>query len=328
MSFSTTAKEELIRLPFGKSCCLLAELSALTATSASLGLQGWQRFSVTYEVENHALARRLFRLLKNGMGFTPSLQFVQHARFGGRRTCVLTVPETEAPRLLTLLGMAEETDGAFSLKRRNPSVRLSRQCCRRAYLRGCFLGAGAMANPDRAYHLEWVCGDGEQAKQVSRCLKAEGLHPSAYDRRGSRVLYLNHAQDVADALALLGASAAVMKMENIRATRQLRGQATRAANCDEHNSERMLTAAQTQKEAILRLSIEPGLHALPPALEELARLRLEHDELSLAELGQLMTPPVGKSGVNHRMRRLMEMAEKAEESHESSADAARRVPGD
>ena len=86
MSFSSTAKEELIRLPFGRNCCLLAELSALTATSASLGFQGWQRFLITFEVENHALARRIFRILKNGMGLSPTLQFVQHARFGGRRT--------------------------------------------------------------------------------------------------------------------------------------------------------------------------------------------------------------------------------------------------
>ena len=121
-------------------------------------------------------------------------------------------------------------------------------------------------------------------------------------------MYLKGAQQIADMLALMGASQAVLEMENIRITKQMRAGANRASNCDEHNSERMLNAADEQIEAIKLISIQRGLFTLPPGLQEIARLRLEPTSLSLNELGQLMDPPVGKSGVNHRMRRLMDIA--------------------
>jgi DNA-binding protein WhiA len=122
------------------------------------------------------------------------------------------------------------------------------------------------------------------------------------------VLYLKEAQAVADALALMGASQAVMKFENMRITRQMRGEANRASNCDEHNTERQLTASQEQVEAIKLLAIDQGLFTLPPALREMAELRLSHPEASLEELGQLREPPLSKSGVSGRMRRLMQAA--------------------
>jgi len=134
------------------------------------------------------------------------------------------------------------------------------------------------------------------------------LPARTFERKGRQVVYLKGAQQIADALALMGASASVLDMENIRITKQMRADANRASNCDEHNSEKMLNAAEKQIDAIKLISIQRGLFTLPPGLQEIARLRLEHTSLSLTELGQLMTPPVGKSGVNHRMRRLMEVA--------------------
>ena len=123
------------------------------------------------------------------------------------------------------------------------------------------------------------------------------------------MVYLKGAQQIADALALMGAAQSVLQMENTRIRKQLRASAVRAANCDEHNGERMVDAALKQAEAIRRISLKQGLFTLPPALRELARLRLENPDLSLKELGEMLDPPVGKSGINHRMRRLMEVAE-------------------
>ena len=121
------------------------------------------------------------------------------------------------------------------------------------------------------------------------------------------MIYLKGAQHIADMLALMGAGQSVLDMETIRVGKQVKAAATRAANCDEHNGDKMLEAAQKQADAIRRISLKQGLFTLPPGLQEIARLRLDNPEMSLKELGELMDPPVGKSGVNHRMRRLMEI---------------------
>lgn len=308
MSFSSTVKDEMIRLPLGKSCCVLSELSALTQTSGSLALRGLGRVQVTYRVENAALARRIFLLLRT-LDITAKLHFVQHARLGGRRTCVLTLGDQDSQTLLIALHMMEQDeDGGISLRRTVPRHPMTRQCCRRAFLRGAFLGCGSMNDPERSYHFEWVAEDQSLRQTLAKLLDKCGLPLHEHIRKGQNVIYLKGAQQIADMLALMGASHAVLDMENIRIKKQMRGEANRAANCDEHNSERMLNAADQQIEAIKLISIQQGLFTLPPGLQEMARLRLEHTSASLTELGQMMNPPVGKSGVNHRMRRLMEVA--------------------
>ena len=309
MSFSSTAKDELIRLPLGKSCCMLSELSALTQTSGSLALRGLGRVQVTYRVENTALARRIFLLLRTQLNITAKLHFVQHARLGGRRSCVLTLGDQDSQTLLIALHMMErDEEGHISLKRTAPRHPMTRQCCRRAFLRGAFLGCGSMTNPEKDYHFEWVVEDTSLGQTLAKLLEKSGLPVHQHVRKGQNVMYLKGAQQIADMLALMGASQAVLEMENIRITKQMRAGANRASNCDEHNSERMLNAADEQIEAIKLISIQRGLFTLPPGLQEIARLRLENTSLSLSDLGQLMDPPVGKSGVNHRMRRLMDIA--------------------
>jgi len=309
MSFSSRAKDELIRQPMGKSCCMLSELSALTQTSGSLALRGLGRVQVTYRVENTALARRIFMLLRTQLNITAKLHFVQHTRLGGRRSCVLTLGDQDSQTLLIALHMMERDDeGRITLKRTVPRHPMTRQCCRRAFLRAAFLGCGSVTNPDKSYHFEWVAEDQSLRQNLARLLEKCDMPVHEHVRKGQNVMYLKGAQQIADMLALMGASQAVMEMENIRIKKQMRAEANRASNCDEHNSERMLNAADQQIEAIKLISIQRGLFTLPPALQEIARLRLEHTSLSLQELGQLLDPPVGKSGVNHRLRRLVDIA--------------------
>ena len=314
MSFSSNAKDELLHIPLEKECCMLSELSALTQTSGSLGFHGGGRFSVTYQVENAALARRIFTILKRSLQLSPQLHFVEHTRLGGRTTCVLTVDGQDARRLLMALGMMEaDESGAVTLRRTSPRIQITRQCCRKAFLRGAFLGAGSMTNPDKSYHFEWVAGDASLCQNIERNLEKCGLPAHHHVRKGQTVVYLKGAQQIADALALMGAPSAVMSLENIRITKQIRGEANRANNCDEHNGERLINASMEQIRAITMLKVEHRLETLSESLQEIAQLRLENTEMSLTELGMLMTPPVGKSGVNHRMRRLMEAAAELED---------------
>ena len=266
-SFAGRVREELIRLPAGKPCCMLSEISALTQTSGHLSFRGGGWFSVSYRLEDAGAARRLFQLLRKRLNVKPMLHFTQTARLGGRRTCVLTLTGEDARTLLDALHMTETDErGQVYLRRTVPRHPMTRQCCRRAFLRGTFLGAGTVTKPEKGYHFEWKAEDEHLPGVLEKLLEKCGLPFHTYERMGQRVVYLKGAQQIADVLALMGAGQSVLELENIR------------------------------------------IFTLPRTLQDLARLRLEHPDLSLKELGEMLDPPVGKSGVNHRMRRLMEIA--------------------
>ena len=316
-SFSAGVREELIRLPMGKPCCMLSEISALTQTSGHLAFRGGGWISASYRLDNAGTARRLFQLLKKRLNVAPKLHFTQTRQLGGRRTCVLTLGTEDTRVLLDALHMAEiDEEGHIHIRRTVPRHPMTRQCCRRAFLRGAFLGAGTVTNPEKGYHFEWKAEDEQLAQTLGKLIEKCELPVQSYVRNGQRVIYFKGAQQISDMLALMGAGSSVLEMENVRIRKQLRAAATRAANCDEHNSEKMLDAGQKQAEAIRRISLARGLFTLPPALREIARLRVENPDMSLAELGEALDPPVGKSGVNHRLRRLMEIARQVEEEYE------------
>ena len=321
-SFSAGVKEELIRLPMGKPCCMLSEIYALTQTSGHLSFRGGGWISVSYRLDNAGTARRLFQLLKKRLDLAPKLHFVQTRQLGGRRSCVLTLGVEDTRTLLYALHMAEaDDDGQIHMKRTIPRHPMTRQCCRRAFLRGAFLGAGTMTNPEKGYHFEWKAEDRQLAETLLKLLEKCELPARSYMRKGTQVVYLKGAQQISDMLAVMGAGSSVLEMENTRINKQLRAAATRAANCDEHNSEKMLDAGQKQAEAIRHISIARGLFTLPPALREAARLRVENPDMSLQELGEMMNPPVGKSGVNHRLRRLMEIARQVEQEYRKGGES-------
>lgn len=317
-SFAAGIRDELVRLPLGKSCCMLSEISAFTQTSGHLAFRGGGWFSVTYRVENAGTARRLFLLLKKRLEVNPTLHFVQTARLGGQRSCVLSLSPEDSRKLLEALHMTEtDEEGRVRVRRTAPRHPMTRGCCRRAFLRGAFLGAGTLNHPDRGYHFEWRAEDAELAVTLKKLLGKCNLPCHTYQRHGKTVIYLKSAQDISDMLALMGAARGVMEMENIRIQKQMRARAARAANCDEYNGEKMLDTAQRQAQAARAISLKRGLFTLPPGLREIARLRIENPDLSLKELGEMMDPPLGKSGVNHRMRRLMAIAEQLEKEEET-----------
>ena len=207
MSFSATVKDELCRLELGKNCCMLSELAALYRTSGSLTFHGGGRVQVQYRVENTALARRIFRLLTARMAITPRLHYVQHARLGGRRTCVLTIGDEDSQRLMLALHLIDKDEnGVVSYRRTIVRHHLTRQCCRRAYLRAAFLGAGTMTSPDKDYHFEITASEPGLVRELTRVLEKAELPVHTFQRKGQTVLYLKGAQQISDCLALMGAS--------------------------------------------------------------------------------------------------------------------------
>ncbi len=305
MSFSAGVKEELLRVQPEKTCCMLSEISAYTQSIASLRLAGGGRVKVVYETENAALAKRIFLLLKKRLEITATLSFTRYPRLGGRRACLLTVNEQDSRHLLVSLRMIREEEGG-DVFRGVPRAAMTRRCCRSAFLRAAYLSAGAMNDPDKGYHLEFVTSQ-NRAEILTGILEKSGLPANVTERRGSQVVYIKKGDDVVNCLALMGAHHALMEMENIRIRRDSRNHANRALNCDEANLKKQLSAGAKQAAAITAYSLKHSLGGLPRDLQEVGRLRMLHPEASLEDLGQMLQTPVGKSGANHKMRKLMHM---------------------
>ncbi len=310
MSFSADTKDELARLPLGKPCCMLSELSALMQTSASLSVRGAGQVRLAFRVENAGLARRIFLLLRALFSASPSLHFIRHNRLGGQRSSVLTLEKEDAQKLLTALGMmVAGEDGEMHLVRTSPRNAAFRQCCRKAFLRGAFLGAGSLSNPEKGYHFEIVAQDLSLAAFLVKMMEKSGLPAKQMVRKGTNVVYLKESEQIVSVLGLMGASQALLSLENTRVHKHVMNYVNRMMNCDASNMEKQLDASNRQVEAIRALSLKGALDALPPSLRQVARLRLSQPDATLSQLGEMLDPPLGKSGVNHRLRRIVALSQ-------------------
>lgn len=305
MSFSLEVKQETAAVDAGKMCCMTTELSALTQCCALFANPGQGKPSVRYVTENAGCAKRILTLLRSRYGITASPHFARHARFGGGRDYVLQLSAADSAMLLRVLGLTD-VQGVY----RRSAMRMPRRiCCQRAYLRGMFLGCGSVGNPLKGYRAEFVLDDAGRASFLLRLLDRLGIRAGHVRRRSSDVLYISQGDAVVLLLGLIGAARAVLHVENIRAAASLRAGINRATNCDHANLHKQLRAAEKQAEAITAISLAVGLASLPDDLSALARLRLANRDASLEQLGLMMDPPLSKSGVQHRMRRMMQRAD-------------------
>lgn len=186
---------------------------------------------------------------------------------------------------------------------------IQKECCRRAYLRGAFLAAGMVSNPELDYHLEIVASSKEKARDLEEILASFGIESKSVERKGKQVVYLKDSQAIVDTLGLMDAHVALMEFENVRILKEMRNSVNRRVNCETSNIRKTVSAAVRQVEDIEFLQETGVLSELPDTLIEAAMVRLANPEATLQELGDKMDPPVGKSGVNHRLRKISELAE-------------------
>lgn len=191
-----------------------------------------------------------------------------------------------------------------------PEQLLRRTCCKRAFLRGAFLSSGSISDPQKSYHFEVVCQDEAQAQLLQELYRAFELDAKIVQRKKYYIVYLKEGAQIVDALNVMGAYVALMNLENVRIVKEMRGSVNRIVNCETANINKVVGAAYRQVEDIRYIQSRIGLDELPPALREIALIRMEYPDSSLKELGELCDPPVGKSGVNHRLRKLGEIAAK------------------
>ena len=293
ISFAGKVKSELCRMGISRLCCARAE-----GYGVLLYCNTFMPGEVRIITESGDFAARLPKLFHKAFGV--KFDRVPEEKAGkGKLIFGITEPD-KLEKIINILGYDVRQLTALHV---NFGL-LEEDCCRTAFLRGAFLAGGSVTDPEKRYHLELATSHVPASREVQALMEEMGFLPRTIRRGADALLYFKQSEHIEDFLTKIGAPAAAMDIMTAKVDKEIRNGANRAMNCDEKNAERQVSAAQKQVEMIKAISIQRGLYTLPPSLQEIARLRLEHPEESLTSLGALLDPPVGKSGVNHRMRRL------------------------
>ncbi|MEW6447690.1 MAG: DNA-binding protein WhiA [Bacillota bacterium] len=304
-SFSAATKAELARVKEEKSCCLLGELAGLAKAAGRITNEN-NTVRLEIRTENPAVARKAFQLVRAVFQKQATLLVRQQRRLRRRKLYRICIPGELAPVTLKL-GLADRFGRPISGIRRSF---LRRECCRRAYLRGLFLGSGWVSGAAPAYHLEFATQSERSAEDLLTLLGQLGLKARMTSRKNGFVVYLKKSGAIGDCLKLMGASGPLLELENTRVYREVKNRINRLVNCETANLNKTVEAALQRKGEIGFISAQVGLENLPEGLRELARLRLAHPEATLKELGEMARPPLSKSCVNHRLRRLSNIAQR------------------
>lgn len=305
MSFASEMKKELTQIE-ADDASYKAELSALIQMNGSLSFANRQ-LSLDVQTENAAIARRMYTILKRLYDYPIELLVRKKMRLKKNNVYICRVRDG-AKELLESL---EILSGNFLFNHEIAEDLIDTSDKRRAYLRGAFLAGGSVNNPETsAYHLEIYSLYREHGEALAVLMNGFGLNAKTIERKKGFVTYLKEAEKISDFLSLVGSHTAMMKFEDVRILRDMRNSVNRLVNCETANLNKTIGASLRQVENIKYIDQMIGIEQLPDKLREIARLRVEHQEVTLKELGEMVsTGTVSKSGVNHRLRKIDSIAE-------------------
>jgi len=308
MSFTAEVKEELARVESTKACCPRAELSALIRVEGTLHYTGGGRMRLEIATETAPVARKVIKLLHGVFDLETELTVRRSVLHKSNNYLITVVSQPALVKALTELGiLGDDQTPLYEV----PKWLVKKDCCAVSYLRGMFLGGGFVADPHGDFHFELTAESDEIAANLVKLMARFGINARVTSRRGSYAVYLKGAEPIVTFLALVGAHRALLRTEDVRILKEMRNDVNRLVNAETANLQKTAEAAADQVAAVRTIERTRGLDALPPALREIAFLRLEHPDVSLRELGELADPPLSKSAVYHRIRRLEELAEEA-----------------
>ena len=274
MSFSSDVKEELGRQYSKARHCQIAELSAMIMQEGRISMNP---LSLSFETDNPILIEKYATLMKRAFDID-----IEEPLDG--QNCKKIV---------------EAIQGLY----------LEKTCCKRAFIRGAFMASGSMSDPNKAYHFEIVCRTPEQAARLQELMREFETEPKVVERKNYYVVYLKEGSQIVDMLNVMEAYVSLMNLENVRILKEMRNSVNRQVNCETANISKTVNAAVKQIADIELIRDTDGLDSLPLPLREMAMIRLEYPEAPLKDLGKYMDPPVGKSGINHRLRKLAAVAD-------------------
>ncbi len=309
MSFSQRVKEETAKIIPDARHCALAELSAIFACSGIFyPVDG--RTVIGIRTENVLVAKTSFSLIKRL--FDSSARVSVKERNLGHRGHLYTIVLEDAQaagKMIRALKMEDAVRRMDLAVRTSDRNLLQSECCRKAFLRGVFLSAGSLSDPEKIYHLELVSDTPEFAEEIREVMTTFGLNAKTVERKGRCVVYIKEGNQIVDFLGLIQASISLLNFENTRVLKDVRNNVNRSVNCETANLGKTISAAVRELHDIEKIDQLFGLNRLPGALREVASARLQHPDISLKELGEMLDPPLGKSGISHRMRKIHEIAE-------------------
>ncbi len=310
MSFSADVKKELTTLGVSKKCCQLALVAGFLKFAGSITL-GSGGMGVRVTTDSPAIARLFITITKDYFGAKTSLSVdnsVQPLSKGHSYELTIT-PDMNAEGILRETGIVSVKEGSnYITDGLDPDI-IKKRCCKKACLRASDVYKRQVSDPAKSYHFEISCGSSYMASDVRKLINSFGLRAKVAPRRSKYVVYLKDSEQISDLLGIIGAANQLFKFENVRITKDMRGTANRISNCENANLNRSVNAAQKQIKDIQYIDEARGLSVLPEKLRATAKLRLENPELPLADLAQLHEPPIGKSGLNHRLEKLSAMAD-------------------
>lgn len=306
MSFSSKTKNELARRTSDSKCCQLAELSALVRVSGTIQLVGLGKTNLLIITENPAIARLIFVLFKRSLQVHTDIEVNKNTVL--RKNNSYQIKITGATDILKKLEIMIEDEGSVIINNGLPHKLLKEECCRRAYIRGTFLGGGSLSDPEKSYHMELITHRDDYANELKNLINSYGLHARVIARKKNHIVYLKEGDQIVDLLNIIGAHTALLSFENTRIVKSMRNNINRIVNCETANLTKMVTAAVKQRQYIDVIDEHIGLESLPDNLRDVALIRREHADVSLKELGEMLSPPIGKSGVNHRLRKIEKLA--------------------
>ncbi len=308
MSFSSDTKNELVKVSNVSTSAAVCELMGAVAFSGRIRRENGV-FKVLTVTENPKVARRIFQLMKDSAGVVSKIK-INRTNRNNIFYHVYTENQDAISLLINLGFIVKPSDINYLTTLRVNTDYIDKPAKMKAFLRGVFLTSGAVMSPEKKYHMEFATSSYGLHNDLFIIMKALGLKPRVVVRSGSMVIYFKNSEEIADILTLMGAYKVLMDFHNAKIIKEIRNNVNRTMNCEAANLQKMVDASMEQVMAINKLIENNKFDSLPDSLKEVAKLRLEYREHSLKELGEMLDPPLGKSGVNHRLRKIQEIAEK------------------
>ncbi len=316
MSFSGEVKEELCHQTGGARHCQIAELTAIISLCGRVHISVREEYCIRMQTENLWVAEKYSFLLQKIFRICPEVSLRRHSQNNRSGSAIYQLVVVDSQDAIRILQAVKLLTPQGSLAEELPlihNVVVQKNCCRRAFLRGAFLSAGSISDPMRSYHFEIVCDTRYQAEQLQALIQSLGIDARTVGRKKNHIVYVKEGSQISDLLGMMDARKALFELENVRILKEMRGSVNRKVNCETANINKTVNAAVKQMEDIRYIRDRIGFEGLSNGLDEIARVRLQYPEATLKELGLLLSPPVGKSGVNHRLRKLSDIADELRE---------------
>lgn len=314
MSFSSEVKDELSRHISSAKHCQIAEIAAITAMCGEI-IEKADGIYIKISSENESVLRKYFTLLRKTFNICFENPFEEGTVFKRNSMHSFYIDEDSTKRILETLKLIENNKVIRKDELVAPLL-VQQTCCKRTFIRGAFLASGSISDPTKFYHFEIVCESLRKAEQLRDIVNSFEVDAKIIQRKKYFVVYIKEGTHIVDILNIMEAHVSLMQLENVRILKEMRNSVNRQVNCETANLNKTVEASVKQIRDIEYIRDNIGLNSLSPGLQAVADARLENPDMNLKDLGMLLSPPVGKSGVNHRLRKLSEMTENLRNTRE------------